>query len=481
MNSTPATNTGLLYVIYEAGNVGPALDLCATLQANRAVRCILYCPYYLPDTEAYIQRARALGVAYVHEATALGGDALVHEQLQAAGFPPVLPHAVELPKPIIQWQAFALYLLRWMAKDLADAVCDWISHYRTRLEIARSVLHRLNASRVILPEDNVERDSACWTTAIHSRGGRSQVISYGSVTPHEFALAYWGNPEHAIRSKADRFFSIVRPRWKMTYSGRSLHRLPTARAIAMELLGLAPARPWVVNTGRVDDILVESEFMRDLFTRHGIARRRIQVTGTAPLDALASMQPHSHTSRLELLQQLGCDPAKKVLVCAMPPNQYPGRKSPGFSSYAELVRAWSDALAAGNDYFNLIISPHPSMSEQDLACLQAMGGRIQLGSVMNLLPLADLYVASVSSTIKWALACGKPVVNYDCYQYHYSDYAGIAQVHTVHDASDSRALLKRFTEPEFLTAQTKVARERAAYFGSLDGHAKQRMTSILLD
>ncbi len=36
---------------------------------------------------------------------------------------------------------------------------------------------------------------------------------------------------------------------------------------------------------------------------------------------------------------------------------------------------------------------------------------------LSLVPLCSLYVASVSATIRWAIACGKPVVNYDVYRF----------------------------------------------------------------
>ena len=51
--------------------------------------------------------------------------------------------------------------------------------------------------------------------------------------------------------------------------------------------------------------------------------------------------------------------------------------------------------------------------------------RIAARKTSELVPLCDLYVASVSSTIRWAIACGKPVVNYDVYRYRYTDFISL--------------------------------------------------------
>ena len=40
----------------------------------------------------------------------------------------------------------------------------------------------------------------------------------------------------------------------------------------------------------------------------------------------------------------------------------------------------------------------------------------------SLVAISDMYVASVSSTIRWAILAGIPVINYDVYQYGYEDF-----------------------------------------------------------
>jgi hypothetical protein len=61
----------------------------------------------------------------------------------------------------------------------------------------------------------------------------------------------------------------------------------------------------------------------------------------------------------------------------------------------------------------------------------------------DMVPTCDFYVASVSSTIRWAIACGKPVINYDVYRYRYSDFLKVPGVFTMQEQHEFRSALNR--------------------------------------
>ena len=61
----------------------------------------------------------------------------------------------------------------------------------------------------------------------------------------------------------------------------------------------------------------------------------------------------------------------------------------------------------------------------------------------ELVPLCDVFVASISSTIRWAIACGKPVVNYDVYRYRYTDFIGVEGVLTCEEQDEFVSVLRR--------------------------------------
>jgi hypothetical protein len=469
-----------VYLVYEAGNFRLALEGSLELRAHGAGDPILFSPYYLPDTESYRAQAARHGIPYVHESTRLGGDADPFGQLAAHGIgtpATALPEATPRRAPFPARMRNRL-AARWLRK-MRPQIDAWDAHYHGRLGVAARVLHAAGAAALVLPEDNVERDSASWCRAIHARGGRATVISYGAMNPDEAAIAYYDNPEHAVASDEDRRFALLFPKWKTRYKGRSLLRLPAARAFAMERLGLAPRNPWIVNTGDVDAIAVESEFMRERFAEHGIPRARIHAIGHSGLDALAQATRSRDEVRTRWQQELQFDPAQPVVLCAMPPDQYPALAAPGFASYAEMVDGWLAALDTLRPQYFPVVSPHPNIAPAIRERIRAAGFPVLEGGVAQWLPSCDLFVASVSGTIKWALACGKPIVNYDCYDYRHADYTGIDEVAHAATFEEFRSALGRFANPSYLSERARESQRRSGRFGLLDGKAGDRIAALV--
>lgn len=472
---------GCVYVIYEAGNFRPGLDLCVALKNSRDVMPVLFSPYYLPDTEKYIEQAKTVGIPYIHEVTPLGGLADMAGQLRAHGIEPssagpVASHTAKKPGWLLRLRN---RLASSVLEKLQQDIVAWQVHYHARMEVADGFLAAANADLLILPEDNVERDSACWCHAIHARGGRAVVASYGSITPHEAAVAYFDNPDYVAETAQERRFLKLYPQWKMVFKQRTMLRLPVARAYAMERLGLAPRHPWVVNTGALDGIVVESEFMRSLFAKHGIPAQRIYPTGHSAFDALANAAAQRANIHARWQSDFGYDPARPVLLCAMPPDQYPGVPAPEFASYEQLVNGWLSALDKVRSSFFPVISPHPNISDNHLDRMRAAGFPVLEGGVAHWLPASDLYVASVSSTIKWARACGKAVLNYDCYRYAFDDYVGAPGVFTFFDLPAFEASLQRLTQPQEFSRLRAECQKNSTHWGILDGQAMNRLVEFL--
>ena len=127
--------------------------------------------------------------------------------------------------------------------------------------------------------------------------------------------------------------------------------------------------------------------------------------------------------RDDLLNGLGLDPRRPLVLVAFPPNQYAARSAEfEYASFGELVDGWLRALAPLAGTANIVVRPHPRLPAEQLAAFEQAGCRVVMHPTEQLVPLADVYVASISATIRWALALGIPVINYDCYRYRYDDY-----------------------------------------------------------
>lgn len=441
-------------VVYEAGNF-PLMLSAADCLRQSGWKTTLFSPYFLPQTAEYIEVAREQECIYVHECTSLGGDADAVAQLTSDG-------SGSSPSPSAYPPLPRSTILSTIRTRLAEALLGlqssevewWRVHYEMRYRKAYDFLSAARASLLVLPEENVERDSAEWVRAIQLLGGRAAVLTYGAVSPEEGALAYFDHPEHRLDQAKAKKVRILFSRWCMRYRDRDLVRLPLPRVTAMEELGLAPRRPWIVNTGLADKLFVESESMADTYAAHAVPRSRISVVGTPMTDRLRQSPAAIAAMKTRLF---GSGDTGKILLCAIPPDQYPNRPAPEYASYETLIDGWIRLLSEFKNSFAIVISPHPTLGAAPIETLKKAGFNVVEGGVAAFIPACDVYLASVSSTIKWAVGCGKPVVNYDCYRYDYDELRRPPSVQTVFSASDARAALRGLASLPDATAAPSAA------------------------
>ena len=117
--------------------------------------------------------------------------------------------------------------------------------------------------------------------------------------------------------------------------------------------------------------------------------------------------------------------------------------------------------------------------DEDIQYIEQWGVKIARDNTAALIPLCDVYVASISATIQWAIACGKPVLNYDVYRYHYNDYLGVDGVIAVEDREQFLAALRQLTgDPAYYR---EIAARQAGFaerWGKLDGRAGERLLQL---
>jgi hypothetical protein len=98
-----------------------------------------------------------------------------------------------------------------------------------------------------------------------------------------------------------------------------------------------------------------------------------------------------------------------------------------------------------------------------------------------LVPLADVFVAFASATIRWAIACGIPTVNYDVFHYGYGDFASATGVATVTGSGEFREVVRALV-PGSPPWQAQSARAQAdrAHWSVMDGKSLSRIETEIV-
>ena len=347
------------------------------------------------------------------------------------------------------------------------------------LRWSRALTDRIRPALVVLCEDNVEGVSAPIVRAAHEASAIVAIQPNTIATAAEPAETYWGNPAHSLDRWSNRVVARLYPRWVYTHRGRALLRLPAAGVLAAEWLGLAPPLPWQINSGGADVILAESEAVRRYFARAGLPADRLRLTGTLAADRLARGMAEAPRRRERLRAALGFSGDRPVVLCALPPNQLDVRASACcFARYEDLLAFWIETLAKSGEC-DVVLSLHPRSRRDPVRHFEGPRVRIAEEPVVDLIPACDVFVASVSATIRWAIACSKPVLNYDVYRYHYDDYAGVDGVVTIDDREEfAREAARMLTDPDHRARLARRQAAAAADWGTLDGRAAERIRAL---
>jgi hypothetical protein len=347
---------------------------------------------------------------------------------------------------------------------------------------ARRMLLRAHPDILVVMEDNVEGLTGAVTHAARVLGIPFIVLPDYIPNPIEPAQYYSGSSSHIVTTYLDRLVALAYPKWIFNYNGRSMLRLASPTVVAYHILGCDPPAPWILNSGYSAAIALDSDTMRTRYVELGFRRDVLRVIGTAQDDRLYRSFAKKPQLRRQILQEIGLEDDRPLIVCAIPPDQYSSSDTSRFefSTYENLLRTWFGELAAVTSWANVLVRPHPRTRIDALEPLCPPGVHILSAPTEDLVPICDLYVASISTTIRWALSLGIPVINYDCYRYAYGDFSkakGIVEV--LEQAGFAQALHSILQDQAFQRDLEGASRQDRASWGMVDGHYSDRLAALL--
>ena len=379
---------------------------------------------------------------------------------------------------IYSFQSIGRYILRSI-KFFRVPLCTiyQVRQYFLQARQMKRLLLKIRPDLLIMAEDSIQYGLHILIKLGNAAGIPTVIIPFTIANASEPAEAYFDNPRYNCSDNLiNRLVGSLFPHWVYCYKGRKLLRMAVWDIIALELLGFAPKQPWVYNSEETSVIAVENESMFQYYRKEGLPVNRLIISGALYDDVLAEGVMNAEKNLSVLYEELDLTPNQPLLVCALPPSQFPRQCE--FTDYFELVQFWMQTLATIEGW-NILIRPHPRMSKEDLNFLQQFNVIITDIDTASLVPLCDVYVSSVSATIRWAIACGKPVVNYDVYQMNYSDYIEVGGVITINNKDAFKGALWNLTRnKEFYNNIVTRQNECMSKWGILDGKSGERMLRL---
>lgn len=376
-------------------------------------------------------------------------------------------------------QSVGLFLTQHVP-TLYSVLAAWqlLKIYRSYRSIFGVLLDQRPYQAILVPEDVV---GPFWPNLIHvglQRHVPTVILPYTLANQEEAFKSLRTYP--AVQTRYNRLAAYFFPNWRMKQDGYDIVRMPAGHVLAHQWLRIAPPDPWMMNSGQAQRICVDSQASYDYFFKAGIPREKLTVTGSHSQDQLAHLLKNKTAGLQALLTELALTDSKPMLLLSGCPNQLAGKVPKcEFATMREVATHVGQVLKClANDY-HLVVRPHPNYLEF-AEFLKAHGVVTTLRPTSEVVPLCDLFIAFASATIRWASACGIPVINYDIFNYGYGDFAASKGVITVSTATEFSTLVADM-KPE--SAGYRETRSRAqvdaAYWSVMDGQGLQRIDEVI--
>ena len=302
---------------------------------------------------------------------------------------------------------------------------------------------------------------------------KSVVFPYTYANQFEFLEDAFFNNRHVNKNFLCWVTGYLFPKWTFDYKGKKILKSAPYLILSAELFKHSPENPWVMNSGSADSIAVESQFMKSYFGAVGIPLEKMIVTGYPSLDHLFEIIQNKASYRIRLSEVSGLDTRKRWVVCAVPPSQWP-RAGVGFKTYEQFLQEFINFFRQMTDV-EVLFKFHPRIGEAaaQKTCDQ-LGIKYFSQDTVELIGMSDMYVATVSSTMRWALALGLPTINYDMYDYNYGDFSLAKNYYTVVTFADFKNIYKKLISTE----NTESVQED---YACLDGRSNERVLKLFSD
>lgn len=169
-------------------------------------------------------------------------------------------------------------------------------------------------------------------------------------------------------------------------------------------------QPWAYGGGITDVATVFGAFDRRKQLSLGVAEDKLVVTGQSSLDLLHRSSYRTADIRKELVRQYRLPPDRPIIICAVPQHLEHGLL--GASGHWELASQLLESLASTGA--SVVLSLHPRSKREDYEKVAAAHDAvIARQPLIEMLAAADLFVAAMSSTVRWAILLRVPVIVLD--------------------------------------------------------------------
>jgi len=307
--------------------------------------------------------------------------------------------------------------------------------------VTKKIINSIKPSLLITAED-IGYGSPYLVSAAKKLNIPSIVCPFSMANSEEYIFSktlYNIYPSNRSIASKINFFLITTffPTWVKECNGRKYTKsdyflIP----LVCYFFGGYVLNPWTITGGKSDVVFVESDFIKDYYVKAGTCSEKIKIVG-AYRDRKANFRADD---KFSLAKKIGADAALKWVVFSPSPDHINNDVYPDYATmFTNVIGLMQHANVV------VIVSLHPRLKKEDFNFISESYQQLVLveGQVEMLIEFCDLFIASGSASIRYALAFRKPIINYNLYKLPYSEYDSLPMVKK---CEDEELFMKHYKE-----------------------------------
>ncbi|MFK8047913.1 MAG: hypothetical protein AB8B81_05715 [Halioglobus sp.] len=351
--------------------------------------------------------------------------------------------------------------------------------FRVGLSHSRKILNKVKPDIVLAAEGTFPYEIMFYAALLKRKRTPIVIFPYTVANWEEYFNAYKFAPMYQHDNRYTNIAKKFDPQLFLEHDGVELIRVPFYAYFTYKVHGILPEPAWAMNSLPVERILVESIFIQDYFKKSGIPASKLKIVGSTELDSVLCNKEERSKRLQDISKTYKRNSNQKIVLCCPPPDQG-NRGLVDFESYELFLNEFITAINETFVNHVIIYRFHPRLSIEDVKKLEEKFGiKSSKQNTSWLISISDIYITSVSATIRWALAASIPILNYDVYGYNYSEYDGIESVLTSTDFSEFKAQLLEMSNPLVYKKFKDLSENQSTYWGFSETSSFQRIEKEL--
>ena len=372
-------------------------------------------------------------------------------------------------------------LFRKLDKILFQGFFNELTRSAKAYKFYLNLISAYNFELLIMVSDLVQYDSGILIKAFHKTNIKVLTFPLFAANFKEALISLNKVTDSKISKTVYKFLihSKLFSKWVIDYKDRYFIRLPFIKVLVREIMRTAPSNPWSINSGKIDLMCVEGKAVKQLFINYNtLDTDKIIITGSLATDKLMYSLERKNELTQAIYIENGFSIQKKLALVAFPPDMFDTFTPNEFETYEEMINFWIENIFCLTNY-NILFTIHPSVEKSQYKWFVDKGCKIVNSSTIDVIGLCDLYIASISATIQWAIASGKPVINFDVYDTDYDDYKEVKAVLYAKTKNEFKNLLHNIDNLKNLKYYENMQNKNAPDWAIQDTKSHQRIIEII--